>query len=204
MCLVAVSHKNGALENPFYATVSFQSNLTEKRCPPRQNGLLNKVDVSWICLKFLFKRELLTTIGFQFCPSKMCLFHCILCTYITTTNYYVDHPLYGQEPIKFSQVWRNQYKPIWCSTTMPIWTQYSPNHVKCSRPLCSLPGLQGHRPKAHFYFTFWNSTTLFFMKFLWDQPVLRYSTHGSQKSRRNQKNREKIDFQAQFWSASNQ
>ena len=31
---------------------------------------------------------------------------------------------------------------------------YSPNHVKCSRPLCSLPGLQGHRPKAHYYFTF--------------------------------------------------
>ena len=23
---------------------------------------------------------------------------------------------------------------------------FSPNHVKCSRPLCSLPGLQGHRP----------------------------------------------------------
>ena len=35
---------------------------------------------------------------------------------------------------------------------------------------------------------------LLFMKFLWDQPVLRYSTHGSQKSGANQKNREKIIF----------
>ena len=42
------------------------------------------------------------------------------------------------------------------------------------------------------------------MTFLWDQPVLSYSTHGSQKSGANQKNREKIIFQAQFWSACNQ
>ena len=34
--------------------------------------------------------------------------------------------------------------------------------------------------------------------FLWDQPVLSYSTHGSQKSVANQKNREKIIFQAQI------
>ena len=32
----------------------------------------------------------------------------------------------------------------------------------------------------------------------------QYSTHGSQKSGANQKNREKIIFQAQIWSASNQ
>ena len=51
---------------------------------------------------------------------------------------------------------------------------------------------------------FWNSTTLFFYRnFCGISPVMRYSTHGSQKSRRNQKNREKIDLQAQFWSASN-
>ena len=66
---------------------------------------------------------------------------------------------------------------------------YSPTREKCSRPICSLPGLQGHTPKAPYYFTFWNSTISVFMKFLWDQPVLSYSTHGSQKSRRNQKNR---------------
>ena len=34
--------------------------------------------------------------------------------------------------------------------------------------------------------------------------VLSYSTHESQKSRPNQTNREKIIFQVQFWSASNQ
>ena len=34
----------------------------------------------------------------------------------------------------------------------------------------------------------------FFMKFLWNQPVLSYSTHGSQKSAANQKNREKNNF----------
>ena len=31
---------------------------------------------------------------------------------------------------------------------------YSQTRVKCSRPISSLPGLQGHRPKAHYYFTF--------------------------------------------------
>ena len=32
------------------------------------------------------------------------------------------------------------------------------------------------------------------MKFFWDQLDLSYSTHGSQKSAANQKNREKIQF----------
>ena len=70
---------------------------------------------------------------------------------------------------------------------------YSPNHVKCSRPLCSLRGLQDQKPMSHYYFTFWNSTISDLLKFLWDQLVLSYSTHGSQKSPRNQK---KMDFQA--------
>ena len=81
---------------------------------------------------------------------------------------------------------------------------YSQTRILCSRPICSLPGLQGQKPKAHYYFTFWDSTISVFMKFLWNQPVLSYSTHGSQKSAANQKNREKTIFQAQFWSTSNQ
>ena len=39
-------------------------------------------------------------------------------------------------------------------------SSYSPNHIKCSRPLCSLPGLQDQKPTSHYYFTFWNSTVL--------------------------------------------
>ena len=31
-------------------------------------------------------------------------------------------------------------------------SKYSQNHIKCSRPLCSLPGLQGHRTTSHYYF----------------------------------------------------
>ena len=31
---------------------------------------------------------------------------------------------------------------------------YIQNHIKCSRPLCSLPGLQGHKTTSHYYFTF--------------------------------------------------
>ena len=81
---------------------------------------------------------------------------------------------------------------------------YSQTRILCSRPICSLPGLQGQKPKAHYYFTFWDSTISVFMKFLWNQPVLSYSTHGSQKSAANQKNREKTNFQARFWSTSNQ
>ena len=64
---------------------------------------------------------------------------------------------------------------------------YSQTRVKCSRPISSLPGLQGQKPKTHYYFTFWNSTIPVFMNFLWDQPVLSYSSHGSQKSGANQK-----------------
>ena len=83
-------------------------------------------------------------------------------------------------------------------------TSYSQTRIKCSRLLCSLPGLQGQKPMSRYYFTFWNSTISVFMKFLWDQPVLSYSTHGSQKSAANQKNREKTNFQTQFWSTSDQ
>ena len=36
------------------------------------------------------------------------------------------------------------------------------------------------------------------MKFLWDQPVLSYSTHGSQKSGANQKNWKKLIFSLNF------
>ena len=89
-------------------------------------------------------------------------------------------------------------------TLQPDQRIYSQTRIKCSRPISSLRGLQGQKPKAHYYFTFWNSTVSVFMKFLWDQLVLSYSTHGSQKSRRNQKNREKINFRAQFWSTSDQ
>ena len=45
--------------------------------------------------------------------------------------------------------------------------------------------------KGTLLFYFLKLYNFVFMKFLWDQPVLRYSTHGSQKSRRNQKNRKK-------------
>ena len=71
---------------------------------------------------------------------------------------------------------------------------YSQTRIKCSRPISSLPGLQGQKPKAYYYFTFWNSTISVFMKFLWDQPVLSYSTHGSQKSAANQKKSRKNHF----------
>ena len=75
---------------------------------------------------------------------------------------------------------------------------YSQTRIKCSRLISSLPGLQDQKPKAYYYFTFLNSTISVFMKFLWDQPVLSYSTHGSQKSAANQKKSRKIIFQAQF------
>ena len=41
-------------------------------------------------------------------------------------------------------------------------TTYSQTRILCSRPICSLPGLQGQKPKAHYYFTFWDSTIFAF------------------------------------------
>ena len=35
-----------------------------------------------------------------------------------------------------------------------LWLTYSQNHVKCSRSLCSLRGLQDQKPMSHYYFTF--------------------------------------------------
>ena len=65
---------------------------------------------------------------------------------------------------------------------------------KCLQPIYSLPDLPGQKPKAHYYFTFSNSTIFVFMEFLWDQPVLSYSTHESQKSGASQKNGKKNHF----------
>ena len=71
---------------------------------------------------------------------------------------------------------------------------YSQTRILCSRPICSLPGLQGQKPKAHYYFTFWDSTISVFMKFLWNQPVLSYSTHGSAENQLRTKKIAKKQF----------
>ena len=50
---------------------------------------------------------------------------------------------------------RTQFQPLEHYTL--CW--YSQTRINsCSRPISSLPGLQGQKPKAYYYFTFWNSS----------------------------------------------
>ena len=73
-----------------------------------------------------------------------------------------------------------------------MYIQSNPYIVSKAANLQPLHVLQGQKPKAHYYFTFWDSTISVFMKFLWNQTMFwAISTHGSQKSAANQKNREK-------------